>query len=157
MKVIELTLQRLFHDIQSTLGIFFIEGKRQCFTLEDEPRKIKVKGETRIPAGRYQITMDQPSSKDKKYFDIMKKYGKVHHGMLRLLDVPGFQGILIHIGNFETDTDGCILVGETAGMDVNGWNKVITSTDVYIRLYSKISNELLNGNKVFITVMNECI
>jgi len=52
-----LSLQR-FHDSgQSTLGLLSVNDQFLCFTLEDEGREIKVKGETRIPAGRYQIKL----------------------------------------------------------------------------------------------------
>jgi hypothetical protein len=67
-----------------------------------------------------------------------------------LLDnVPGFSGVRIHVGNFPTDTEGCILVGTTPGQD-----EVLDSKIAFEALMEKI-NAARNSNKpIQITVQN---
>jgi len=77
-----------------------------------------------------------------------KKYGNKHYGMLELQNVPNFQYILIHIGNFEKDTEGCILVGEGA----NSNHTITESTKAYERLYPIVAAALLKNEKVTITL-----
>ena len=86
-----------------TVGEMFINGKHVCYTMEDEYRKVKVPGETRIPAGKYKIKLKTDSSKNGKY---LKLFGKMHKGMLWLQDAPDFPGVLIHTGNTEKDSEG---------------------------------------------------
>lgn len=84
-----------------------------CFTLEDEFRSVKVRGETRIPAGVYRVTLRTEGGHHERYNE---KY-PWHRGMLWIRDVPGFQFILFHIGNDEDDTEGCVLTADVAEMD----------------------------------------
>ena len=96
-----------------TLGMLLDEtnGKHfLCYTLEDEHRDEKVMHETRIPAGTYKITLRTVGGFHSRY---AKKYGDMHKGMLWVRDVPGFEYILIHTGNTDEHTSGCLLVGST--------------------------------------------
>ena len=107
----ELEVLRISSQKDSTNGILFdvTGGKRKflCYTLEDEYRKDKVKGETRIPAGTYDIILRKVGSFHTKYSE---KFKDMHKGMLWVKDVPNFEYILIHIGNTDEDTSGCLLV-----------------------------------------------
>lgn len=102
----KLLLQRDFKGLRYTLGQLFVDQVKFCETLEDAVREVpgvpvdewKVPGKTAIPAGTYRVTL-APSPRFKKM-------------MIRLLDVPGFDGILIHDANTEDDVDGCIGVGQ---------------------------------------------
>lgn len=96
-----------------------MDGKYFCDTLEDQVRDLtkerKIPGRTAIPAGVYEIVVNvSPRFKRK---------------LPRLLDVPGFDGILIHRGNTAEDTAGCILVGENRER-----GKVINSTRYEVQL-----------------------
>ena len=97
------------HD--ATLSTVWIDGKFECFGLEDEYRADKVAAETRIPAGIYNVGVRTVGSFNARY---AKKFPSFHKGMLEVLDVPNFKHILIHIGNTDGDTAGCLLVGRSA-------------------------------------------
>ena len=80
------------------------------------------------------------------------KYGNTwHKGMLWIQDVPGFEWILIHTGNTDEHTAGCLLVGETQqDLDKGKDGFVGGSGDAYKKMYPKVRNALQNGDKVTI-------
>ena len=93
----------------ATNGLLFIDGKFECYTLEDEYRTVKVMHETCIPEGTYPIEFRTVGGFDAKY---TKRYGAdFHKGMLWIRGVPEFEYILIHTGNTDSHTSGCLLVG----------------------------------------------
>ena len=136
-----------------TIGKLYVDGVYLCDTLEDTSRgltqdmkeceisKIKVHGNTAIPTGTYKITLDIISPKFSKY----KQYKFCGGKLPRLLDVPGFEGVLIHIGNTPKDTEGCILVGENKVI-----GGVINSTVYFKKLYSLLLEA--SNNKEEITI-----
>ena len=94
----KLKLQRIFKGNNYTIGSLFIDGEFFCNTLEDAVRDKKIKHETAIPAGTYEVKLT-----------LSARFGKI---LPILLNVPNFEGIRIHAGNTISDTSGCILVGE---------------------------------------------
>ena len=110
----QLEVLRFSSQKDSTHGLLFentdIGRKFLCYTLEDEARALKVKGETRIPAGVYKIELRAEGGFHSRY---AKKYPGIHQGMLHVTDVPGFEWILIHTGNTDEHTAGCLLVGDS--------------------------------------------
>jgi len=148
----ELEVLRFSSQKDSTLGILSDitnDRKFMCFTLEDEYRTLKVKGETRIPAGRYEIKLRTEGGFHERY---LEKFGMAFHkGMLWIQNVPNFEYVLIHIGNKEDDTAGCLLVGNTSQQNITEDGFIGGSTSAYKRIYPTIVEELLNGKKVFIT------
>lgn len=134
-----LTLTRKKMTSDSTPGELWVDGKFECFTLEDLCRTgPKVYGETAIPEGTYRVIINM-SPKFKKL-------------MMRVLAVPGFDGILIHKGNSDEDTSGCILVGDRL---LDGKIVAGTSTPAHDHLYSRVMFALLAGNEVNITIKSE--
>lgn len=118
-----LELKRIYKCSSYAIGKLYINGEYVCDTIEDTDRGLssdmplseikakKVYGETAIPTGTYEITMSVKSS---KYSDFKRyKWAEPYDGYLpRLIDVPGFEGVLIHVGNYANpDSYGCILVG----------------------------------------------
>jgi hypothetical protein len=112
-------LTRQWTGDRRTLGLFelFSEGKKiwGCYTCEDAVRgdgdqktvaQWKIKGESAIPYGAYKVRKTHSP-----------KYGRA---MWELQNVPGFQGIRIHSGNTEKDTEGCILMGRRISTDYAG-------------------------------------
>ena len=153
--VVEFLLQRIQSEEDFTTGVLYkldpelpkVARDFMCFTLEDEHRDVKVAGETRIPAGRYEIKFYKYG---KKFHEPYKaKYGDWHQGMLHLQDVPGFTYILIHCGNTDKDTDGCILVGDTANSNMG---TIASSRQAYNRIYPVFRDALLEDKQVFLTV-----
>lgn len=135
-----------FNDTgKETLGLLMINGKFRGYTLEDEERTVKVWGETRIPEGTYKLGLRTEGGHHARY---LKKFPHIHKGMLHVLNVPNFKFILIHIGNSEDDTAGCLLVGSQPSVD---GKKIIKSTVKYIDLYAKIASAIINHEPVTIT------
>ena len=94
----------------ATNGMLFVNGYFEAFTLEDQYQEVKVHSETCIPEGSYKIKLRTVGGFNDRY---NRKYPTMHKGMLQVMDVPGFQYILIHQGNTDEHTAGCLLVGET--------------------------------------------
>ena len=118
------------------------------YSLEDEKRENKVMHETRIPAGTYEIKLRTFGGHHEKY----KLKFPFHKGMLWLQDVPKFKDILIHIGNTDDDSSGCILIGMKADL-LKG--TISQSTVAYSMFYPPIAKELEEGRKVFIEIKDE--
>lgn len=143
----ELKVLRYNSSSTFTDGLFFINGKFQCHTIEDQFKEIKVKGSTRIPDGKYEVTLRKEGGFHSRY---QKEYGNTFHkGMLWVRNVPNFEYILIHVGNSAKDTDGCLLVGMTNSADEDGF--IGGSKIAYRKIYPIIAKELESGRKVFIT------
>ncbi len=137
----------------ATNGMLFIDGVFECYTLEDEVRDVKVMSETAIPLGTYEIKFRNIGGFDTKY---KARYGTTFHkGMLELQDVPNFKYILIHTGNTDEHTAGCLLLGETQqDLDKGKDGFVGGSGDAYKKMYPKVRDALLNGEKVTIKYSN---
>jgi len=136
----------------ATNGLLFIDGVFECFTLEDEVRNVKVHSETAIPLGEYEIKLRTEGGFHSKY---TARYGAMHKGMLWLQDVPNFKWILIHTGNQDSHTAGCLLIGETQqDLDKGKDGFIGGSGDAYKKMYPKVANALLSGEKVTIKYSN---
>ena len=126
--------ERISSDDEASFSILFIDGVFECFVIEDEYREHKVPKETRIPPGRYNIIVRAWGGFNNRY---QRKFPHIHQGMLELEDVPGFTDILIHVGNFEHNTDGCLLIN--AGVRATPNNIVgQVSVEAYKRFYRKV-------------------
>ncbi len=130
-----LTLKRRFLGETYTIGSLFINGEYFSDTLEDRvrPKGVKVKNETAIPYGTYDV--------------IVNMSPKFRRELPRLLNVPGFDGILIHRGNTIKDTSGCILPGENR---IKG--QVVNSTPYEQELVIQMKKALNKGEKISITI-----
>lgn len=99
------TLRRIEIGEDFTIGDLLIGGAHICWVCEDRVREVegvpveqwKVKGQTAIPMGTYQIKRTWSN--------------RFNATMPQLMDVPGFEGIRIHPGNTAADTEGCLLPG----------------------------------------------
>lgn len=130
----ELTLEREPSTVKATIGHLSVDGQFECLTLEDVVRPVKIAGQTAIPAGRYVV-------------DITFSH-RFQRLMPQLLDVPGFEGIRIHAGNTDADTEGCILVGRVqASADF-----ISQSRNAFAQLYNKLAKAKESDQPIFITI-----
>lgn len=113
---------------KSTTGILYLDGIKECYTLEDvqRPPEIKIPGQTAIPLGEYDVDIT-----------MSKRFGR---SMPLIKDVPNFSGIRIHSGNTDKDTEGCILVGMQRGIDC-----VSDSKTAFKELFIKLNIALTHG------------
>ena len=143
-----LELKRIFKGKDYTIGKLFINGEYFCDTLEDPVRQLdsikdKIYSETAIPAGKYKVSMSIISPKYSK----RKSYSWCSGRLPKLIDVPFFEGILIHSGNTPDHTAGCILVGENKikGQVINSMN---TLKNLWIKL--NVADEI--GEEIWIDI-----
>lgn len=132
-----LTVTRRWFTDKSTIGTLSIDNVQFCYTLEDVVRApgVKIPGETAIPEGTYQLSLRWSN-----------KHGcNVPH----VEDVPNFAEIEVHWGNKAVDTEGCLLVGKTHGVDF-----ISTSKETWAALMHKIANTMLH-EEVLITYRSE--
>lgn len=138
-------IHRKYRKPSYSIGILSIDGKVICNTLEDTDRglrkemsekeiaKIKIKGKTAIPIGKYSVIMtDSPRFKRQ---------------MPLVCDVKGFSGIRIHSGNDADDTEGCILCGKNTEV-----GRVTSSRYWTDKVYEYIENALKNKQSVKINI-----
>ena len=97
----------------------YVDGVFQCYTLEDVVRPEKIHGQTAIPAGEYDVVITM-SNRFKKLLPLLR-------------NVPNFDGVRIHAGNTDADTEGCILVGESAGQ-----YSISSSRTAFDKLFAKM-------------------
>lgn len=147
----EILVKRIAKKPKYTIGKLYIDEQYICDTLEDtdrglnqnmsleEIKKKKVYGETAIPAGTYKVDMNTISPKFKN-----RTWAKPYGGKLpRLIEVPGYEGVLIHAGNKAEDSLGCVLVGE---------NKVVGQVINSQASFKKVMNILTKGDNITITI-----
>ena len=136
----KLTVVRTQLGKDATNGILLIDGVFECYTLEDQYQAVKVMHETCIPEGTYNIKFRNTGGFHTKY---KARYGNAHHGMLHLQNVPGFTYILIHAGNTDEHTSGCLIVGETQqDLDISDDGFIGHSGKAYSKLYDKVSKNV---------------
>lgn len=150
-----LTLHRTLENAVSTVGTIIVDAnKLHSATLEDAFHDPKIAGETRIPAGTYDLKLRTDGGMQPRY---LKRFGPdFHHGMIWLQDVPGFQFVYIHIGNDPDDTEGCILVGLNAlePKRVGAPYRLGESEKAYRQLYPIVSAAIRGGERCAIEVRN---
>lgn len=156
----KLEVKRIYKGNAYTIGNLYIDGKYFCDTLEDVDRElsdimsleeikaIKKSDITAIPTGEYIVSLDIVSPKYSNY----TKYSwakDIKAKVPRLLNVKGFDGILIHpSGNKASDTSGCLLVGFNK---VKG--QVLNSRDTFKKLYKLLKDRHDKGEKITIKIL----
>lgn len=138
-----------------TIGSLYIDGKYMCDTIEDKDRgldssmtddevkAIKIPGKTAIPTGTYAIDMNTTSPKFRDYPWAKRYKGKIP----RLVNVPGFDGILIHPMNTAADSKGCIGPGENKAV-----GEVRNSTKHFYIIADMLLKAHKAGENIFITI-----
>lgn len=140
-----------------TISNLIISNEIFCQVLEDTDRglddsmsldkilELKRPSITAIPRGTYEITLDVVSPR----FGSKPFYKEVCDGKLpRLLNVKGFDGVLIHAGNTAGDSAGCLLVG----MNLEK-GKVLKSQETFKELYKLLKDRHDKGEKITIKIL----
>lgn len=128
----DLRVKRLEFSDDSTIGELSVDGQFECYTLEDKVRPVKIMGKTAIRAGRYEVVIN-----------FSQRFQKP---LPLLLNVPNFEGVRIHPGNVSANTEGCILVGDTKGVDFIGNSRL-----AFNRLFQKMK-AAAKTQKIFIEI-----
>ena len=151
----KLEVLRFSSQADSTSGLLFdvTNGRKfLCYTLEDEKRDDKISGETRVPSGSYRVTLRTEGGFHQRY---AHRFQDIHKGMLWVRDVPGFEYVLIHCGNTDEHTSGCLLVGESQESNLKKPDGFIgRSTQAYFDVYPLVSEALEQGEEVTITYID---
>ena len=153
----ELRIDRKYKKQSYTIGNLYIDGVFFSNTLEDADRgldnsmsedmirELKKPSITAIPRGTYEITLDVVSPKYSK----VQFYKDVCNGKVpRLKNVKGFDGILIHAGNTDKDSSGCLLVGVNK---IKG--QVVNSKEAFKQLYKLLQDGKNRGEKITIKIL----
>ena len=127
----QITVKRLHKTDTSTIGELLIDGLFECYTLEDVERPVKIKNETAIPKGTYKVIINQ-SNRFKRLLPL-------------LIDVPGFEGVRIHSGNSNHDTEGCILVGQSRNKNYIGQSR---------KAFEKLFKKMQAAKNITITILS---
>jgi hypothetical protein len=128
-----LVLERTDFTDKSTIGELYHDDEFLCFILEDVVREEKIKNETAIPYGKYEVVVTYSP--------------RFRRNLPLLLDVPNYSGVRIHPGNKASDTEGCLLPGTRKGTDF-----VFESKKAFDSLYKRIDKALKAGEEVVITI-----
>lgn len=152
----ELRIDRQYKGLDYVISNLYVNDEKFGYVLEDADRGLrqemqeatirreKIYGKTAIPYGRYKITLSVKSPR----FGEQKFYKEVCGGYLpRLENTKGFDGVLIHVGNYPKDTEGCLLVGLEKGNDM-----VLKSRDAFKKLYPLLKEADENGEEIWIQV-----
>lgn len=152
----ELLIDRKWKKQSYTISNLYINGEWFCNCLEDADRgldnsmsedmirTLKKPSITAIPRGTYEITLDVVSPK----YSRVQFYKDVCNGKVpRLKNVKGFDGILIHAGNTDKDSSGCLLVGQNK---VKG--QVVNSKETFKQLYKLLQDGKSRGEKIVIKI-----
>lgn len=127
----QITVKRLYKTDISTIGELLVDGIFECYTLEDAERDVKIKGETAIPKGTYNVIINE-STRFKRLLPL-------------LLNVPNFEGVRIHSGNSNHDTEGCILVGQSRNKNYIGQSR---------KAFDKLFKKMQAAKNITITILS---
>jgi hypothetical protein len=159
-KTMDIVLKRTIKGDNYTIGELSINGTFFCYTLEDKDRglanrmslvkitNIKIKGATAIPTGTYKVDMETISPKYASRGS-SSQYASIGNVLPRLVGVKGYEGIIIHIGNYVKDTEGCILVGSYYNKE-NG--TISDSKNTFFELYEILADAEKQGKEIKVTI-----
>jgi hypothetical protein len=141
----KLTVERKIFTEISTIGDLLIDNEFFCYTLEDKDRQrqalglitpwysaLKISSDTAIPYGTYEV--------------IINYSNRFQRLLPLLLNVPDFEGVRIHSGNTDKDTEGCILLGKTKSEDFIGNSREVFNT------FFRLLKRGMETGKVFIEI-----
>lgn len=147
----QIQIVRVAQGKNTTLSHLYIGGFFACYLLEDAIRPEKVPGVTCIPEGEYGLSFNVCAGMNARY---VRNYPKWHEGMIEITEIPNYQLVFIHIGNYHTDTAGCPLTGSYWQL-IDDDYRVLHSAAAYKYVYPLLVKEIEQGNDR-VTVYNRC-
>ena len=137
-------LKRLQCGKDGTIGTLYVNGCEECIVLEDVDRMLeiadnmKINGESCIPRGNYEVIINF-SNRFKKEMPL-------------LLNVPRFEGVRIHAGNYTGDTEGCLLLGSSY-IRKDDKPMILNSRATYDKFFAKLDASLQLGERCWIEII----
>ncbi len=141
-------VDRIRSNQDVTISRVYVNDCFICHGLEDEYRSRKIPGETRIPSGCYDLGIRKEGGFHNRYSGMFQN---IHQGMIEILSVPDFRYVLIHVGNFDRDTAGCLLLGRA---DFKSW-AVWQSKATYLRFYKMVISAVRNREATILFLDND--
>ncbi|MFB2118553.1 DUF5675 family protein [Parapedobacter sp. 2B3] len=135
-------LIRVAKGEHTTLGHLYINGLFCCYVLEDTVRDHKIPGQTAIPAGEYTLGFNTTANMNTRY---RSNYASVHRGMVEVRGIPNFSLVFFHIGNYYTQTEGCLLTGSYWQL-IDGDYRVLHSAAAYKYAYPMLVEQIEQGH-----------
>ncbi len=132
--VLKAVVERYEFKPDWTISKMYINGVFVCFAIEDEIRTNKIHGETAIPYGVYPLGLRWSPKFSPEY----------KHEMVWIMNVPNFEFVLLHWGNTDDDTEGCLIVGNSVGT-LKGQGAVLDSRATYLQVHKFIHDHLKSG------------
>jgi hypothetical protein len=143
-------LLRIAEGTNTTLGQLYLDELFICYILEDKVRTEKIPGETAIPAGTYQLGLNKTAGMNAKY---KSRYPHMHQGMVEIRGIPNFTLVFFHIGNYHTDTRGCLLTGSYYQLIKDDY-RVLHSADAYKKVYPLLVHAAEKGRSLIVESLN---
>jgi hypothetical protein len=159
IKEIDILIQRNPDNGKTTIGNISI-GSISLVTIEDinrdlnhdgditDPGEEKIYGESRIPCGRYELTLREEGTLHWKY---KERFPEIHKGMLWMQDIPSFNWVYIHIANKASELLGCVGISCRKIND----DLVEDSQEAYLAFYGYCLCLFDLGYRIFINIMDE--
>jgi len=128
-----------------TEGSLYINGEFFCYVLEDIGRLTKIKKETCIPEGHYQVGISVSTRWNKP---MMLLYNTSERTVSRWgLE---FTGIRPHGGNSTDDTEGCPILGFNSNHKGRVWNR---ASD---KLFLQVQDSMDSGEDINWIISEDC-
>lgn len=144
----KIDIYRFSSQSKTTFGAILLDGKFEAYSVEDRYREEKIKHETRIQSGYYEVVLRNFGG----HFDRYTQKFDGHEGMLWIKDVPNFTDILFHIGNDELDSSGCVLVVNEINNNLTNKGIGTNSTKAYLRFYFKVLDAFKRNESVYVEI-----
>jgi len=134
-------VERYIHKPDCEISKVYVRGQFFCYAIEDAAREVKIKKQTCIPVGTYELGVRHSPNFSPK----------LGHDMIWVKNVPNYEFILIHHGNTVIDTDGCLILGKTIGTlqgkDGVVRDAVLNSKPTYYEFYASVIEDIKAGGQ----------
>jgi len=138
-----LRIDRVGSNSRNTFGLWFVDSDFFAFSIEDAYHEVKIPGQTRIPAGVYEVALTYSN--------------KFKRNMWEILHVKNYTGIRIHPLTTAEDTEGCVGCGWDASLNLDGISHIAASNKAYEDLCRRMEVAANAGEKIKIKISDELL